>query len=167
MHEGHRDLIQEIRCDPEAHVVEKNRTMRENYYLLSKTTARRDEERWKKTACKFCHNYFFYSMHCYRETEPKAQIGLETEKMCNFLVTCILHLVDLSIFIQKRILFLLFSALNLSFSGCSHAGSLFTNEERERLVRYVIYTFATHFGLVHIDCWAQKWHRSRSCFRDF
>lgn len=105
----------------------------------------------KKDSRQILSQFFFYSMHCYRETEPKAQIGLETEKMCNFLVTCILHYFGLSINIYTKkntfllLLFSLFSALNSSFLGCSHAGSLFTNEERERLVRYVIYTFCNTF----------------------
>ena len=52
------------------------------------------------------------------------------------------------------------SASNLSSSGCSHVGSLFTNEEQKRLARDMFDTFATHSNLVHditdTDCWSHK-----------
>ena len=77
---------------------------------------------------------------------------------------CRLRLVVLLISLQWKYFFLFFFFFtpNLSSSGCSHVGSLLTNEEQKDLAcdDYIFDIFATHAGLVYdvtdTDCWAQN-----------
>jgi len=61
-------------------------------------------------------------------------------------------------------------ALNLSTSGSSHLGSLFTNEERKKIGSWQIWYFCPTCQpcLWHHRCLlGTKWQHSQSCFYDF
>ena len=72
-----------------------------------------------------------YTLCTERRPEAKTEADLKCRK-CASISGCRLRVVVLPVFIfmQQKLLF--FSSSNLRYSGCSHVGLLFPNEEKKK-----------------------------------
>ena len=96
--------------------------------------------------------------------------NLENAKIFNLLASCGCSMTDTK---ENCVLYSLKKKKNSSFSGCSHVGLLFTNEEQKKVGSAVFDTPATHTHLVYditdTDChscqplFGVKFRQSRVC----